>query len=146
MRTGFARGSSRPTAFEFPTISTMGTTSCSTRMQHACLYISDPFRAIIARPLRHTARTAAQPYIAGTIHIHVCKAGKGVGERDEGGVDSPAERGRPSRRAHTPFRPPCEFVHRILLKSSLPIAPPSTLTMHTHHALVRHAYSYTAFC
>ena len=28
---------------------------------------SDPFRAIVATPLPHTARTAAQPYIARTI-------------------------------------------------------------------------------
>ena len=131
----------------FNQISTMGATSCNIH-RTARFHILDPFRAIIATPLRNTARPAAQPYIARTTHIHVrvyAWRGKGWG-KGQRGSDNPAKCGRPRVRTHTPSRPPCQFVHCIMLKSSLPMAPLSTLKIHTHHSLVRLAYSYNAFC
>ena len=203
----------------------MGATSCSMH-RTVRFHTSDPFRAIIATPFWHTARTAAQPYIARTTHVHVCmhSGGRGGGRDQKRGSDNPAEKRAtqgdthtlvsalrihtphsieilatdgttvnpddahtplscppfvtratqgahthtlaPALRIRTPHsveilaadgatidpddantplsRPPWVFVHHILSKSTM--APPSTLTMHTHHSVVRLAYSYTTLC
>ena len=70
MRTDFTPGSSRPIAFQFPTESkpwAQRHVASIERRAFIFLHFSDPSRAIIATPLPHTARTAAQPYIARTV-------------------------------------------------------------------------------
>ena len=70
MKADFAPGSSRPIAFQFPTESqpwAQRHVASIERRALTFLHISDLFRTIIATPLPHTARTAAQPYIARTI-------------------------------------------------------------------------------
>ena len=85
-------------------ISTIGATSCSMH-RTARFHIPDPFRAIIPTPLRHTARTAAQPQIARTPHVHVCmNGGERGGTKGRRGSRSPATRARPFWPTHTPPR------------------------------------------
>ena len=69
----------------------------------ARFHISDPFGGIIATPFRHTAQTAAQPYIARTPHVLVSMhGGEKAGTKGRRGSDSPAKRGPPSSPTHTP--------------------------------------------
>ena len=70
MRTDFAPGCSPPYAFQFLTESqpwAQRHVASIERRAFVSLHVSDPFRTIIATPIPHTARTAAQPYEAHTI-------------------------------------------------------------------------------
>ena len=49
------------------------------------------------------------------------KAGEKAGAKGQRGIDGPATREQPCWPTHTPVdvrRPPCEFVHRIMLEST----------------------------
>ena len=96
----------------------MGATSCSTR-RTARFHSWDPLRAIIPTPPRHTARTAAQPYIPCITHVHVYMSGKGLGEGTHRGSDSPAKRERP----HQPTTLVAPCIHVTLVRGLYSAVP-----------------------
>ena len=94
MRASFARGSSRPTAFEY------STESQPWAQRHAAC---TELRALIFRicseqSLQDAFGTRHEPLLTHTqlaqpTYTYVCMAGKGVGERDTGGVTVPLNAG-----------------------------------------------------
>ena len=92
MRTDFARGSSRPAPVQIPTESQPWAPRHVVCIElRACtfLHISDPFRAIVATSLRHTARKRCSTIDSShtpRTRMYVCMAEKGVGLGDKGGV------------------------------------------------------------
>ena len=140
MRTDFVRGSSEALApVQIPTEYQPWASRHVARIELRAVI----FRIPSEQPLQYPFGTQHEPLLNYRQLAHPTytyarmNGGERGGTKGQRGSDSPATRARPSWPTHTP---PCARL------PSLPMAPPSTLTMHTHRSLVRLAYSYTAFC